>query len=419
MAENPFQSLISPNAHQANLYDMRLMSMANRMETPFERGMGRSGARGGLSGNPMLGSMMGAANEPDYSQFTYDPVMRQRAIAAGVSPLEANQVQQNVLLPNTGFFGRHPNLSRALEGGIFAAASTPSSGGIASTGENVSNALEGMIAGNRIHQGLWRQQFARPFEGAGALEQLNDMGEQRQLRQAQIKRYKDESDIQNERIAMQRQNELDKINATRPVPVEGGVYEYQAAGHQPLSATFNNALTGNFSNPPTESGWRFLPGAGRGKGQAGDITEATREGLRAQGIDPEQATPEQLHAAEAGVDKRKKAEKNSSDAPKSWAIDTQTGSYVPLEAGMSAKRFKPMGAAETGARTAADNREKWVAKTQEDLAASRKTLGSQWKSEYTKDSAARAKALGEFYDHMSQSGLAPNADGSFTYTPPN
>ena len=166
MAENPFQSILNPNAHQANLYDMRMMSMSNRMETPFERGMGRAGSRGG-SGSSLLGNMMGMANEPDYSQFTYDPVMRQRAIAAGVNPLEANQVHQNVFLPNTGFFGRHPNLSRALEGGMFAAASTPSSGGIASAGENISNALEGMIGGERARQGLYRQQFARPSNKPG------------------------------------------------------------------------------------------------------------------------------------------------------------------------------------------------------------------------------------------------------------
>jgi hypothetical protein len=169
-----------------------MMSAANRMETPFERGM-RGPGHGGVSGNPMFSAMAGMANEPDYSQFTYDPVMRQRAIAAGVSPLEANQVQQNVLLPNSGFFGRHPNLSRALEGGLFAAAATPSSGGVASAGENISHAIEGMIGGERMRQGLYRQQFARPFEAAGALEQLTDMKQRRDLQAMEIEHMRAEN----------------------------------------------------------------------------------------------------------------------------------------------------------------------------------------------------------------------------------
>jgi hypothetical protein len=192
MADNPFQSALNPRSQGAGLWDLRMMSAANRMETPFERGM-RGPGHGGVSGNPMFSAMAGMANEPDYSQFTYDPVMRQRAIAAGVSPLEANQVQQNVLLPNSGFFGRHPNLSRALEGGLFAAAATPSSGGVASAGENISHAIEGMIGGERMRQGLYRQQFARPFEAAGALEQLNDMKQRRDLQSMEIEHMRAEN----------------------------------------------------------------------------------------------------------------------------------------------------------------------------------------------------------------------------------
>src|SRR5580765_5058232 len=123
MADNPFQTMLNPNASRAGLYDMRLMASANRMESPFEHGFRGSYGHQGVSGNPMLSGLMGMSGEPDYSQFTYDPVMRQRAIAAGVSPLEANQVKQNAVLPNTGFFGNHPRLSSAIEGGMFGALS--------------------------------------------------------------------------------------------------------------------------------------------------------------------------------------------------------------------------------------------------------------------------------------------------------
>lgn len=253
-----------------------MMSAANRMETPFMRGARGMYGRHGVSGDPMLSGMAAMANEPDYSQFTYDPAMRAQAVAAGVQPLEASQVKQNVLLPNTGFFGEHPRLSRALEAGIFGAAAAR---GGETAGESIQGTLEGIIGGKRIREGLQRQQFSRPFEAAGALEGLRDMQQRRELQAAQIKHYSDESDIQAERADVERQKlglGYDKLAATRPVPVEGGAY------------TFDQ-----------EKGWQFQPGAGKPTTEH-DLDIGTREQLRIMGIkDISQATPDQIAQANA------------------------------------------------------------------------------------------------------------------------
>jgi hypothetical protein len=189
---NPFQSVMQPNSRQSGLWDMRMMGTANRMETPFERGI-RGAGRSGVSGNPMLASMASMSGEPDYSGFTYDPAMRAQAQSMGVQPLEANQVKQNVILPNTGFFGNHPRLSAAIEGGLLGAASTPGGGSMASTGENVGNVIEGAVGGQRVRQGMYRQQFARPFEARGMLEGMQDAQQRRELQEADIQHLRAEN----------------------------------------------------------------------------------------------------------------------------------------------------------------------------------------------------------------------------------
>lgn len=224
---------MNPNAARAGLWDMRMMSAANRSETPFERGMGHSYGHP-LAEGGMLGGIASMANEPDYSAFTYDPAAHAAAQKYlgqfGLSPLEANQVKQNQLLPNTGFFGNHPQLSRALEGAAFAGMAAH---GGNTPGESIQGALSGWLGGNRLRQGMYNQQFARPFEAAGMLEGMQDATQRRELQGAQIKRYESESDIQEERVQLEQQkNELgyDKLNATRPVPVEGGTYLYGPQG---------------------------------------------------------------------------------------------------------------------------------------------------------------------------------------------
>jgi hypothetical protein len=190
-ANDPYQmgqQMMQSNAHQG-LFDMRMMSTANRME-PSMRG-GRMYGHQGVSGNPMLASMAGMSNEPDYSQFTFDPQAHAAATQAlshyGLAPLEASDVKRNVLLPNSGFFGAHPRLSAALEGGMFGAVAAH---GGETVGDSIQGALEGVIGGQQMKQGMYRQQFARPFEAAGMMERLEDAQQRRELQSADIEHFR-------------------------------------------------------------------------------------------------------------------------------------------------------------------------------------------------------------------------------------
>src|SRR5579864_5461115 len=149
--KNPFASMMNPNAARTGLWDLRMMSAANRMETPFERGSRGMYGHRGVSGDPMLAGLAGMANEPDYSQFTFNPAMRQAAEAAGVHPIGWQDVKQNQILPNTGFFGNHPRLSGMLESGIFGALA---SHGGETAGESIQGALEGLVGGQLIREGM-------------------------------------------------------------------------------------------------------------------------------------------------------------------------------------------------------------------------------------------------------------------------
>lgn len=337
---NPFAPMINPNMRQTSLWDLRMMSAANRMETPFERGARGLYHRQGVSGDPMIAGLAGMANEPDYSQFTYDPAMREQAIAAGVQPLEASQVRQNMIFPNTGFFGAHPRLSAALEGGIFGALA---SHGGETAGESIQGALEGMVGGKRIREGLYRQQFARPFEAAGALEGLRDMQQRRELQGAQIKHYKDESDIQQERVELERQKNqlgLDKLIATRPVPVEGGAYLFGEGQRGPIN------VAAPWETPPAKPGWQFVPGPGRSGGVTKDMDVATREQLRIAGINPLEATPDQIAAANDAVLKQKEKIAGAGAGARAEAtlpyknLQTATAEHEAKIKGLQAKLLK-------------------------------------------------------------------------------
>lgn len=258
---NPFApEFMNPNASRTGLWDLRMMSAANRMETPFERGGRGMYRHQGVSGDPMISGLAGMAGEPDYSRFTFDPQARAQATQAlspyGLAPLAPEDVKRNAILPNTGYFGDHPRLSGALEGGIFGALAAH---GGETPGESIQGALEGLVGGHRIQQGLYNQQFARPFEAASMMEQLQDAQQRRQLQSAQIKRYSDESDIQRDRVEIERQKNLinlDKINATRPVPVEGGSYVYQGQGGPPTIGKDGLIAPGG------AGGWQFEAGPG-------------------------------------------------------------------------------------------------------------------------------------------------------------
>ncbi len=267
---NPFQSALNPNMRNTSLWDLRMMSSANRMETPFERGARSSYGHQGISGNPMLAQMMGMGNQPDYSQFTYDPAMRQRAMDAGVQPLEASQVKHNTFLPNTGFFGNHPRLSAALESGVYGALAAH---GGQTIGDSIQGSLEGIVGGQRLRQGVLNQQFARPFEAAGMIEGLQDMKQKRDLQSADIEHLRAE----NQKLG-------------RPD------HDFRAFGvsrNDPEIATIDNT-TGNVkydANP------LYDPSQTKAARALEDISLGTREQLRIMGVDPATATTAQLAAA--------------------------------------------------------------------------------------------------------------------------
>ena len=282
---NPFQSTLAPNMNRVGLFDMRMMSGANRMETPFERGM-RTSYGHSLHDSPMLGGLAGMANEPDYSAFTYDPALRQQAISAGVQPLEASQVKQNTLLPNTGFFGNHPRLSSALEGGLYSLAA--SHGGM-TTGESMQGVAEGLIGGHRIQEGLRRQQFARPFESAGMMEGLRDAQAQRNYRNTEADFQAQRAQIEQDKLAVQQE----RANTHPPVPVEGGVYMYGPGQYH--APTFAQPY-----QSAEQPGYKFIPGPGRH--EPSNITPRTREILATMpGVDPDNPSLEAKQKAHAAA----------------------------------------------------------------------------------------------------------------------
>jgi hypothetical protein len=184
MADNPYAlgaAMMNPNVARTGMYDMRMMSAANRSEAPFEHI--RSGARRSGAGE-MIGQM---AATPDYSQFTFDPAAnaaaRQALSPYGLAPLEASQVKQNQILPNTGFFGNHPRLSGAIEGGLFSAMAAH---GGDTPGESIQGALEGVVGGRQMKQNLYNRQFQAPFQAAGMFEALSDAQQKRELQSADI-----------------------------------------------------------------------------------------------------------------------------------------------------------------------------------------------------------------------------------------
>jgi len=272
MADNPYApGFMNPNASRAGLFDLRMMSAANRMETPFEHvrsGRGRSIAESGMFGNNMT-------NEPDYSQFTFDPQAHAAATQAlapyGLSPLEASQVQQNQILPNSGFFGAHPRLSAAIEGGLFGGAAAH---GGDTAGESIQGALAGMIGGRQLKQNLYNQQFAKPFEAAGMLERLEDMRQKRDLQAAEIEHYR----IMNQKLGRPDHD----VHAMPINKNDQSLYQYD-----------NTTGEGKFIPNPD-----FDPALVRSQHTASNLDIGTREQLMIMGVqDPGQASPPQIALA--------------------------------------------------------------------------------------------------------------------------
>lgn len=183
----------------ARLGGLRELRYLHQPASPLQR----APRANSMGGNPLL------PEGPDYSAYTYDPQMRAMAQASGVNPLAPDQVNPNAMFPNRGFFGNHPRLTSGLEGAIFGAAATQPGQTI---GENISNVARGMIEGPQMKSALVRRQFEAPFQNAMMMENLRDMQGKRalndseiQFRHAQINRFSDETDLAQQRIAMQQE----------------------------------------------------------------------------------------------------------------------------------------------------------------------------------------------------------------------
>lgn len=154
------------------------------LREPFVR-PGRTPGQGRGQG-PM--PMMGAS---DYSSYTFDPEARaqaQKQLAPyGQQPLAPEQVQNNTILPNSGFFGRHPRLSSAIEGGMYGSAMTRGSD---TWGEGISNVMQGLIGGQAARKAAYDRQFEAPFDAARGMANLMDQSQKRDLQSAEIEHYR-------------------------------------------------------------------------------------------------------------------------------------------------------------------------------------------------------------------------------------
>lgn len=216
----PYAAMGVPSVSNATkqmqgLREMRAIDMANRVY-----GGPRAPRQSG--GNNPFFSAPGAG--ADYSAFTYDPAMRAQAQSAGVNPLSPDQVNPNAVLPNGGFFGAHPMLSRGIEGAMFGAANTR---GANTLGEGISNVTQGIIGGQQMRGQMLERQFQAPFQDAAALQGI---------KHASLVNQNDEAEIALRRA------QTDKIlNAPDPMPkynshipaADGSVWGLRQDGGQP------------------------------------------------------------------------------------------------------------------------------------------------------------------------------------------
>lgn len=181
-AGNPFGQAQGGSSLARNLMQMRAMRYAREP-------MARVGRMPAQSRGPQFTNM--EAEGPGYSQFTFDPAAHAAASKYlsqfGLSPLDPQQVQRNTILPNSGFFGAHPRLSGALEGGIYSASQVR---GADTWGEGIQSVAQSLIGGPMAKRAAWEQQFARPFNAARMLEGMQDLTQKRDLQEAEIQHYR-------------------------------------------------------------------------------------------------------------------------------------------------------------------------------------------------------------------------------------
>lgn len=149
---------------------------------------------GGRAGRPVS---MGGGAPASSSDMSGSPQLESLLAQYGLHPA---QQQPNVLLPNQGFFGDHPNLSRGIENAVIAAAHTPES---TTTGGGISAVAQGVLGIPQYRNQVQMQRQAAPLAMAGAMQNLQKGQLDNDLLKAHAKYYGAEADAIPGKMAMQ------------------------------------------------------------------------------------------------------------------------------------------------------------------------------------------------------------------------
>lgn len=160
---------------------------APMMRPPAPRVSGRS-----------AGSRAGGGSPTGYEDFSNSGQLQSLLAQYGLAPAQA---QPNVLLPNSGFFGDHPNLSRGLENAAIAVAHTPES---TTTGGAISAIAQGALSIPQYRNQVQTQRQMAPLAMAGAMQSLQKGQLDNQLLAAHAKYYGAEADAIPGKLEMQR-----------------------------------------------------------------------------------------------------------------------------------------------------------------------------------------------------------------------
>ena len=134
--------------------------------------------------NPFA-KMFGVAPDPLqlYGSIANNPLA---AELLGQYGLAVPQPSQNIMLPDTGFFGNHPRLSRGIENALLAAANTEPS---RTPGEAIANIARGLLNVQPTRDSIQMSRIMAPFAMAQQLQGLQHGAESLKLMQAQENYY--------------------------------------------------------------------------------------------------------------------------------------------------------------------------------------------------------------------------------------
>lgn len=182
---------VKPGASRPSVAESRFLPSAQlrlmRMQQMNEMRQNTPGARAQSAGMGMPGGM---GEVPMMSEDTlHDPGVQEMLKGYGVDPNV--QVDPHLFLHNPAAWANHPVLSGLLEGGLSGLAFT---NGGNTVGESLSNIARGMMASDSAHAERVNSQLMMPFQQAQTVAQLRALGQEQQLREAQIKEAKQRGD---------------------------------------------------------------------------------------------------------------------------------------------------------------------------------------------------------------------------------